>query len=63
MPGFVQAAPAGQLQPGKSSILNAVATGQTIANAAIIPVSADGFELYTQSGGELVADVAGWFTP
>ena len=62
-PGFVQAAPAGQLQPGKSSILNATAAGQTIANAAIIPVSANGFELYTQSGGELLADIAGWYTP
>ena len=62
-PGFVQAAPAGQLQPGKSSILNAVAAGQTIANAAIIPASADGLELYTQSGGELLTDIAGWYTP
>ena len=62
-PGFVQAAPAGQLQVAKSSTLNAVAAGQTIANAAIVPASATGIELYTQSGGELLVDISGWFTP
>ncbi|MCU1398715.1 MAG: acid phosphatase [Acidimicrobiales bacterium] len=61
-PGFVQAAPAGQLSPGASSVLNAETVGQTIANAAIVPVSDQGFDLYTQSGGELLADVSGWFT-
>jgi acid phosphatase len=61
--GFIQAAPAGSLTPGSSSILNAQVAGQTIPNAAIIPVSATGFDLYTQSGGELLADVSGWYTP
>ncbi len=60
--GFVQAAPAGQLVPGASSSLNPERFGQTIPNAAIIPTTAAGFDLYTQTGGHLLADVAGWFT-
>ncbi|MCU1367806.1 MAG: acid phosphatase [Ilumatobacteraceae bacterium] len=61
-PGFVQTAPAGSLHPGDSSSVNADTTGQTIANAAIIPVSATGFDIYTQTGGQLLTDVSGWYS-
>ena len=61
-PGFVQTAPAGSLHPGDSSAVNADTAGQTIANAAIIPVSATGFDIYTQTGGQLLTDVAGWYS-
>ncbi len=60
--GFVQAYPTGAGTPGASSNLNVEQVGQTIANAAIIPVSAAGFDLFTQSGGDLIADAAGWYT-
>ncbi|MCU1393721.1 MAG: phosphoesterase [Ilumatobacteraceae bacterium] len=61
-PGFVQVAPAGGLHPGDSSAVNADTAGQTIANAAIIPVAANGFDIYTQTGGHLLTDVAGWYS-
>jgi hypothetical protein len=62
-PGFVQAAAAGTLVPGASSIVNASSVGQTIPNAAFIPTNSNGqFDLFTQSGGHLIADVAGYFT-
>ena len=59
--GYVTVYPCGATRPITSN-LNFVA-GQTIPNAAIIPDSATGFDLYTQSGGELLADVSGWYTP
>lgn len=63
-PGYVQVIPTdGGTALGASSNLNVTATGQTIANLAIVPVGADGtVTLYTQSGAHLVTDVAGWFT-
>ena len=61
-PGFVQAAATGGLVPGASSVLNVDRANQTISNSAIVPIANGRFDLYTQSGGHLVADVAGWFT-
>ncbi len=61
--GFVQAAAAGMLVAGASSAINAERAGQTIANAALVPVSAGAeWDLHVQSGGHLVADVTGWFS-
>ena len=62
-PGFVQVYPTGGATPGASSNINAERTGQTIANATYTSVDGSGhFSIYTQSGGQLLADVAGWFT-
>jgi hypothetical protein len=60
--GFVQAAGAASLLPGASSNLNLV-TGQTIPNAAVVPLDsqlAAGF--FTSGGTHLVVDLAGFFT-
>jgi hypothetical protein len=62
-PGFVQVFPTGGATPGASSNINAERAGQTIANATYTSVDGSGrFSIYTQSGGQLLADVAGWFT-
>ncbi len=60
--GFVQAAASGTLVPGASSVLNANTVGQTIANAAVIPVTNVRMDLFAQSGGHLVTDIFGWYT-
>ena len=58
-PGFVTVYPCGT-QPNASS-LNYVA-GQTIPNAVIAPVSAQGEVcFYSQSPTHILADVNGWF--
>jgi hypothetical protein len=60
-PGYFTVWPAGTSRPTVSN-LNAVHDQQTIANHVVIPVTASGFDFYTQSGADLVADVTGWFT-
>ncbi len=61
--GFVQAFPTGGATAGASSNINAERTGQTIPNAAYTTLGTAGrFSLFTQSGGQLLADAAGWFT-
>ena len=60
--GYVQGAAQFALTPGASSNLNVERADQTIANAAILPVSSlRGITLFTQSGTNLLADVAGFF--
>lgn len=61
-PGYVQAAATGSLVVGASSILNATRAGQTIPNAAVIPTAPASFDLYTESGGHLLADIFGYYT-
>jgi len=60
-PGFFTVWPAATSRPTVSN-LNALHSQQTIANHVITPVSASGFDFYTQSGADLLADVTGWFT-
>ncbi len=61
--GFVSAWPAGLSQP-LASVLNLTASGQTRSNLVVLPVAADGsVSFFTQGGGHLLADVAGYFTP
>jgi len=60
-PGYITAWADGRPQPFTAN-LNVDAVGQTIANLAIVPVSADGtMRLFTQSGTHLVVDLFGWF--
>lgn len=64
-PGYVSATTAGSAStPGArtTSTLNVVRSNQTLANHALVPVSERGFDLFTQGGGHLLADVTGWFT-
>lgn len=59
--GFVTVWPAGTPRP-TASTLNVTFPQQNIANLVIVPLGTGGsISLYTQGGGRLVADVAGWF--
>jgi hypothetical protein len=60
-PGFVTAWPAGTTRPLVSN-LNTVRAGQTVPNAAIVPLGVDDLALFTQSGAQLIVDIDGWYT-
>jgi hypothetical protein len=61
-PGFLTAWPPTELRPNVSNV-NATAAGQNVANLAVVGLSPAGVvSFFSQSGSELVADVAGWFT-
>ena len=58
--GFVTAWPSGSpIRPLVSS-LNSEGTGDIVANLAAVP-AATGMQFYSQSGTNLVVDLAGWF--
>ena len=63
--GYLSVTPAGSNNPAtkarNTSNLNVVRTAQTIANHAIVPVSARGFDIFAQSPAHVVADVSGFF--
>jgi hypothetical protein len=59
--GYFTAAPAGAPRPD-ASVLNTDAPGQTRAVGAILPVSAQGLDVYTSAGAPVIADVTGYFT-
>ncbi len=59
--GFATAYATGTTRPTASN-LNASAAGETIANLAVVPVSAAGsISVFTENGAHLVVDVVGWF--
>ncbi len=59
--GYVTAWPAGQPRP-EASLLTTDDAGQERAAFAIIPITPQGFSLYSYGGGHLIVDVVGWFT-
>jgi LPXTG-site transpeptidase (sortase) family protein len=59
--GFWAAWPDGAPRPLTSNV-NATATGQTLANQIVIPLAGGAFDIYSQSGGQAVVDVTGYFT-
>ena len=59
--GFFTGYPARTYRPLASN-LNASYANQTIANHAILRVSTAGVAVFTQSGGHLIVDIAGYFT-
>src|SRR3954471_12584957 len=62
-PGFVTAWPTGSTRPTVSN-LNLQSAGATVANLVVVALPQSGkVSLYVQSGGSLVADVAGYWTP
>lgn len=62
-PGFVTIWPSGLPQPTASN-LNVERAGQTIANAVVVPVGADGsVDIFDQPGGQLIVDINGAWTP
>ena len=66
LPGYVSVTPAGssptQSTARTTSTTNAIYSNQTVASHAIAPVSSRGFEVFTEGGGQLLADVSGWYT-
>ncbi len=62
-PGYITAWPAGYVQPLASN-LNIETQNQTIPNLVTVPIGTRGqVSLYTQGGGHLIADVAGYYVP
>ncbi len=63
--GYVSVSPAGANAPTNksrgTSSLNVVRAAQTLPNHATVAVSARGFDVFTQTGAHLVADVAGYY--
>ena len=65
LPGYISVTPAGS-SPTEStsritSTTNTIYSNQTVASHAIVPVSARGFDVFTEGGGQLIADISGWF--
>ena len=61
--GFVTASPTGRPRPLASNV-NVERAGQTAPNFVIVPLGDDGqIDFFVQSGGHLIADVIGYFTP
>ena len=64
VPGFISVGTAGAVSPGDkptTSTMNVVRPAQVVANHAIVPVSSRGFSMFTEAGGNLLADLAGYF--
>ena len=62
-PGFVQAAAAGELVVGESSVLNVTGVNQSVAGLVIVPVSPDGaIDIFALRSADLIVDLFGWFT-
>ena len=62
--GYITVGTAGTVAPGTkptTSTMNVVRPAQILANHAIVPVSTRGFSMFTESGGNLIADLAGYF--
>ena len=62
--GFVSVGTAGDTNPAlrpSTSTMNVVRPAQTVANHAIVPVSSRGFSMFTEAGGALLADLAGYY--
>ena len=59
--GFLTVFAAGTPRPGTSNV-NTTASGQTVANQVIVPVTAAGIDVFSDPGGHLLVDVAGYFT-
>jgi len=62
--GYVSVGTAGDTSPSArpaTSTMNVVRPAQTLANHAIVPVSSRGFSMFTEAGGVLIADLAGYY--
>ena len=61
--GYVTASPTGLPRPLASNV-NVERAGQTAPNFVVVPLGAGGqVDFFVQSGGHLIADVIGYFTP
>ncbi len=64
--GYASVTPAGANDPATKSRLtsniNLTRAAQTLPNHATVPVSARGFDVFLEGGGNVIADVAGYYT-
>jgi len=64
--GYVSVTPAGSSPTTSTSrttsTTNVIYSNQTVASHAIVPVSSRGFDVFTEGGGQLLADISGWYT-
>ncbi len=61
--GYLTAWPTDALRPTVSNV-NTTAPGQTVANLAVVKLSADGrLSLFSSGGAHVLADVVGYFAP
>ena len=65
LPGYVSVTPAGssptQSTSRGTSTTNVIYSNQTVASHAIVPASSRGFDVFTEGGGQLIADISGWY--
>ncbi|CAB4719594.1 unannotated protein [freshwater metagenome] len=63
--GYVSVTPAGSsattATSRSTSTTNVIYSNQTVASHAIVPVSPRGFDVFTEGGGQLIADISGWY--
>ena len=63
--GYISATPAGSADPASkartTSNINVDRVGETLANHAIVPVSARGFDVFSQTPIHAIADVSGFY--
>lgn len=62
--GYITVGTAGAVNPATkpdTSTMNVVRPAQSVANHAIVPVSGRGFSMFTEAGGVLLADLAGYY--
>lgn len=60
-PGYWTAFAAGAARPSTSNV-NIDVAGRIVPNQAIVPISAAGIAVYSEAGGHLIVDLAGWYT-
>ncbi len=63
--GYVSVTPAGSspttATSRSTSTTNVIYSNQTVASHAVVPVSSRGFDVFTEGGGQLIADISGWY--
>lgn len=63
--GYVSVTPAGSSPTTdtsrSTSTTNVIYSNQTVASHAIVPASSRGFDVFTEGGGQLIADISGWY--
>jgi len=59
--GYWTAYAAGATRPSTSNV-NIDVPGRIVPNQAVVPVSPDGIAVFSEAGGHLLVDLAGWYT-
>jgi hypothetical protein len=59
--GFLEAFPTDTTRPDPYSSVNAVRSGQTVGNHAVVAINAGGIDLFSSNGTNFIADITGYF--